>query len=645
MKITLEKLLLVARNANVEIPFAKSVTFLHGPIGKGKSSVARLVDYCLGGEIERTPALQREFVSTTLFLTLGNYQCAIERGSGDTQAVRVTWFDSDEDANSVNAPFDPQATSLVRGHEVYNLSDLIFFLADVTPIKVRRAARDPESPLIRLSFRDIWRFCYLDQAHLDSSLFRFEDPNRGRKSQDAMRFFTGLYSDRLNQLDSDLMRTIDEQKAKREAVKQIRAFVARFEIESEETLIGQISVAKAELKKSVSTREQLQTTRNANLHPSDELRERLRGLGAIIAELRLAIAESEETVKEQTALKSELVMAKTKALRTESASEILDGVRFDRCPQCGSDISHKPHSDVSCGLCGSSENTDSPSPVDREIQRRDINERIDQLNDAIARRSLEVSKMQRQLSRVEKEKKTLDDQLQHELERYDSAFVESIRTVEREIATMTERISALQRLQQMPEAINDLEKEAGALQGKIDNFRNLLREEKSRLKHADANISIISSEFKRIMLAVSFPGFSEEDEVVLDPRNWKPTVVHEDQEWSFWDTGSGGKKTLFNVCYGLALHSAALIAKMPVPSLLIIDTPTKNISDYENPELVRSLYDEIYILAKQFAKDGLQFLIIDSDFVEPHVAIDNFFEQRMAGEPEDPSLIPYYVGP
>jgi hypothetical protein len=146
------------------------------------------------------------------------------------------------------------------------------------------------------------------------------------------------------------------------------------------------------------------------------------------------------------------------------------------------------------------------------------------------------------------------------------------------------------------------------------------------------------------MLAVSFPGVSEEDEVVIDPRNWKPTILHGEQVWSFWDTGSGGKKTLFNVCYALAIHAVALERQMPVPSLLIIDSPTKNISEDKNPALVRALYAEIYRFARR--QDGqLQFLLIDSDLVGPVAEMQGFVERRMAGESEAPSLIPYYEGP
>lgn len=84
---------------------------------------------------------------------------------------------------------------------------------------------------------------------------------------------------------------------------------------------------------------------------------------------------------------------------------------------------------------------------------------------------------------------------------------------------------------------------------------------------------------------------------------------------------------------------------MPVPNILIIDSPTKNISEDENPELVRSLYAEIYRLARGRNGRRLQFLLIDSDLVRPTTELLNFSERRMAGEPDAPSLIPYYTGP
>jgi hypothetical protein len=231
------------------------------------------------------------------------------------------------------------------------------------------------------------------------------------------------------------------------------------------------------------------------------------------------------------------------------------------------------------------------------------------------------------------------------LARYDSAFVESVRALDREVATLTERLRSLDTLQEMPRAINALEEEAGALQGTIDRLRSGIEEERSRLRLADENVAVIAARFKSIMLSVGFPGVVEADEVVIDIRSWRPVILHGGQEWSFWDAGSGGKKTLFNVCYALALHEAARERGMPVPNLLVIDSPTKNISDDENPELIRALYREIYRLSLTTQGDAIQFLLIDSDLVEPENELPGFAYHRLAGVPGAPSLIPYYTGP
>ncbi|MBI1355883.1 MAG: DUF3732 domain-containing protein [Acidobacteria bacterium] len=645
MRIILVRLIVRTRRTVESVFFSESVTYLHGPVGTGKSTVARMIDFCLGGDLERTPAIQQEFVAAELEVVVGEHRCVIERSSDDTQSVRVTWAGPGDDLGSISAPLDA-APDPVLDAEVFNLSDLVFHLAGVEPIKVRRRTRDADSPLVRLSIRDIWRFCYLDQAHLDSSFFRFEDPFRGRKSQDAMRFFTGLHSERLSQLESELATTLDEQRSKRQAVEQIRSFMSRFDLGSELEIRAQLDEANHALGELQRRRDELERTRSADTHPSDSLRRTLRSLGSEVDDIRRAVIESESTIAEQIALRAELITAKTKAERADQAGRVLEGVEYKRCPQCGTDVSAREVAPELCGLCGSVRDDLQAAPsLELEALRRDFNERIDRIAESIGRRERQLNRMKRQLAQAEERKALLDQQLQEELERYDSSFVESIRLVERESATLSERVRSLERLQHMPEAIDDLEEEAGALQGRIDRLRSQLEEERARLQGADEKIRAVAEEFKDVMLRVGFPGVSETDDVTLDPRNWRPTVSHGAQEWSFWDVGSGGKKTLFNVCYALALHAVALRHEMPVPSLLVLDSPTKNISEDEDTELVQSLYTEIYQLARDREGQGLQFLLIDSDFFPPGIDLPNFVDRRMAGTDEAPSLIPYYVGP
>lgn len=645
MKIHLRNLIVRTKQTAEELHFSDTVTFLYGPVGTGKSTVARLIDFCFGGELEHTPAIQQEFVSVVLGAKVGEYECTFERGAEDAHAVRVTWRSKENDVGSVNAPLSAGEVPLVDG-EVYSLSDLLFRLSGIKPIKVLKRSRDPDSPTIRLSFRDVWWYCYLDQAHLDSSFFRMEDPFRGRKSQDAMRFFTGLHSEQLSQLQAELYRTLTEQQGSREAVVQIRKFMARFDLGSELDLIKKIEVTERELAIAGGRKQQLEADRATSIHPTDELRNRLRELSQTIAVLQEAITASQSTLAEQEALRSELITAKVKAVRVEQAGRILDGVEYSHCPQCGSDVSGRPLSSEACRLCGTTPTAAVVrGSLDSEVIRRELNDRIDQIADSINRRRQALERSERELKKAESAKRQMDRQLQDELARYDSAYVESIRVFDREIATLEERHRALVKLREMPRAIGDLEERAGAAQGHIDRLRSAIEEERKQLHFADVNARAIGDKFRSIMLNVGFPGVSDGDSVVLDPRNWKPVVVHSGQEWGFWDTGSGGKKTLFNVCFALAIHEVARERGMPVPNILMIDSPTKNISDDENPALVQSLYREIYRIASAGVEGGTQFLLIDSDLVQPEPTLTGFLHRRMAGTPDAPSLIPYYVGP
>lgn len=645
MNIRLRRLVITARRATEEVRFSESVTFIYGPVGTGKSTVARLIDYCFGGELERTPAIQSEFVSVSLAATLGQYECTFERGAADTQEVRVTWSRGEQDIGSVSAPLVAGEVRLLEAN-VYNLSDLIFYLCGAEPIKVLKRARDPDSPMIRLSFRDIWWYCYLDQTHLDSSFFRLEDTYRGRKSQDAMRFFTGLHSERLSQLQAELYKAVSQQQVAREAVAQIRRFMARFELASELDLAARVEATVQELRHAEHQKTVLEAERSSSIHPSEPHRDHLRRLSNTIAELKEAIAASQTSLTEQIALRAELITAKIKASRADVAGRILDGVDYSRCPQCGSDVSGRPASEEHCRLCR--EPLEAAGAVDGmevEAIRRELDDRVDQLTDSIHRRELALERSERELLRTENEKRRWDRQLEDELRRYDSAFVESVRVVDREVATLQERLRSLVQLQEMPRAINELEERAGAAQGQIDRLESSVEEERRRLLGADEKAQAIADRFKAIMIAAGFPGVSEHDEVVLDTRSWKPFVIHSEQEWGFWDTGSGGKKTLFNVCYALAVHEVARELELPVPNVLVIDSPTKNISDDENPELVKSLYQEIYRIAASRNGDGIQFLLIDSDLVEPQNGLHGFSQIHLAGEPGAPSLISYYEGP
>lgn len=224
MKINFSRLTLNCRKSVEEIDLSAQVSFFHGKISAGKSSIVRLIDFCLGGDLERTPALMQELISVSLFCQIAEYEVLLDREATGSRQVQVTWRRDGTEPERVLAPLQTTPDGgPVWGDNIFTLSDLVFFFLGVTPIKVRRSKREADSPLVRLSFRDLLFYCYLKQEDIDSSFFNMEDPFRKLKSRDVMRFVVGYYTERLNDLDLAIEEKQQDRFSKLQAAEQLRA--------------------------------------------------------------------------------------------------------------------------------------------------------------------------------------------------------------------------------------------------------------------------------------------------------------------------------------------------------------------------------------------------------------------------------------
>ena len=105
-------------------------------------------------------------------------------------------------------------------------------------------------------------------------------------------------------------------------------------------------------------------------------------------------------------------------------------------------------------------------------------------------------------------------------------------------------------------------------------------------------------------------------------------------------------KALFKTCYALALHRVcARAGDARLPPVLIIDTPTKNVSSVENPEVIAAFFRLVYELAAGELVQT-QFVIIDNEFNAVPDDVDLPIRSRhlVNGDPNNPPLIPYLVG-
>ncbi|MEX2120219.1 MAG: AAA family ATPase [Pirellulales bacterium] len=651
MNIRLLTLTLQCKQSREVIPFVTHVSFFHGPIGAGKSSIARLVDFCLGGELERTTALTQELVSVALAARIRDQEVLFEREAHGSNQVQVTWTSPDGVSGSVLAPVQANPNNPIFDESIFNLSDLIFHLVGVVPIKVRRSKHDETSPMIRLSFRDVMWYCYLEQAHLDSTFFRLKEPFTSLKSRDVMRFVVGYYTERLQQLDERLEQTQTKRSTNLATADQIQRFLVQFGFGTEADVQAEISEVSADRDRAVQEQGRLREGVVPEAHPVDGLRNELRRLSQELGREEQVLLDLQNRVSEQEALRAELVSAKFKLARTEAASSVLSGVQFEMCPACGTRLPAESDREATvCYLCGRTPGPSEPQSLPAaEIVRKDLTARAEELADSLERARKAAKRQEHRIEHLRRNKLDLDDRLTTELHNYDSAFLAQSREVDRQVAVCGERLRNLERLRRMPEAIRELRDEADKLRGEEDRIRREIEEERGGLTTAEDIVTEIEKSFLAALLAVRLPGVSPDDTVTLNRKTWIPSILPRGDEalrWDFYNTGSGGKKTLLNVCYALAVHKVASERSLlPLPRFLIIDTPMKNIGEDVNRDVFVAFYQYLYGLARG-ALAGTQIIIIDKEYIASEPANVEVSERLMTPtDDQHPPLITYYRGP
>jgi hypothetical protein len=642
MKFRLKALIIQFGKSREVIDLSAQVTFFHGTISSGKTSIGKLIDACLGGKLPETTAIKQEFVSAQLSASIGKFDVIFERVAHSNQ-VPVSWAAEDGTGASVVAPTD-NATSPIWGDSVYGLSDLIFFLAGVGPMRVRRNKTDPDAPLIALSFRDVMWYCYLEQDDLDSTFYHVEsDDPRLPKSRDVMRFVLGYYTERLNFLEQALARETEAQKTMTEAAAQMRKFFAELGYESQVEIKAEIESVKRDRESVATELDTLRQKHSADTHFTDDLRLKLRNLGEQIAAEEQALSDLQTKLTEEQALRSEILATKFKLTRLESASALLSDVTFDECPQCGTPVNQLTRQSDVCSLCGTpSAAAAKPDVFRASATQRDLDARLIDVEASISHREKARRKQSRSVDELRMKKAALD----RELYSYDSAFLSQSRSLERRLATLDERLVGLAKDARIPEALEAYEKRADEHQREATRLRREIKTEREKLGDKETIVEKLENYFFEALRTVGFPGLTERDRIHLNRRTWIPFILPEGDEslaYSFSGAGSGGKKTLFNVCYALALHRLASERDLPLPTFLMIDSPMKNIGTDVNRDIFRAVYAYLYKLAVGPLNDT-EFVIFDSEMAAPTIGLS--FKDRLMNldDPEHPPLIPYYKG-
>ena len=649
MIIKLKKLTIFTKQEPVILEL-DSISYFYGPISTGKSTIGRLIMHCFGKNIDLTYALQKEFISIQLKLLIGNNDVIIEREKDSSQIVVHYNDKSINDPKSLIVPLvSRDNVSLIPDEEVYNISDLIFYLGGVSPPKVLRSKVKEDSKRIRLGIKDLMWYSYLSQEEMDSSFFylsKGEDFMKQLKSRDVLRYVLGYYQEEVSKLEEEMVAIREEKASTKTFAQQIRDILEQNNIDdtnkiSEEMKLLQNSLLEIERKLTKID----SSIQNDNEDTIKKLRGERQEIYNTISEYENSLHFFDTQIEKQTKLKHEFLTANIRSDRDISASKLFRELTWHKCPECGNKLK-PPKEESACPICKQDKSFDSSSKTNAELL-----ERTKELDNSINALKNEKRITEQLLTKYQMSLQEINEKINYLEEHYDSQFLTAASDLLSQKGIIEGKIHLCEKLLPLPKTADDLDQRSYDLEGKLAKVKDQYIKAKKNAEKDKENIELLKSYFLENLLTANFPQIDKNYEVLMNTNNFvpylKPSGEGEFSIVEFASLGSGGKLTLFKTCFALAIHRVSMKSNKLLPSFLIIDSPMKNIETKQDEEIFKGFHKLIYSLASDELKD-LQFIIIGSEYDEPEKKYKlkpNSREFTRDIHSENPPLIPYYEGP
>ena len=648
MKIKLKKLTIETRREPVTIQFGR-FNYLWGPISTGKSTIARLILYCMGRNMTETPALHKEFISASLSLQIEDHDVLIKRSKGEN-SLTVIFEKKPTELFSCRIPAKSSSgQTQIPNKKVINMSDLIFYLGNLEPPKVLQSKIKEDTKLIRLSFRDLLWYCYLEQDNMDSSFFYLgstEDWTRQKKSKEVMNFVLGYYREQVVNLEKILVEKREEQKNCRGAAEALREVLHENNIDDTTKILQQ----KNQLLKNLELIEV--KIKKAKIEPHiknrnivDSLKQERRYIIQSIVELEEEQDSIQKNIAKQVRVKNELLMTALKFEKTHLASQVFKKLHFHTCPKCGNEV-QSAKTEGACLLC---KQVFESRPKDMSFNA-ELSERAKELEWSIKKSKLELHMLAELVRNKRKFLNEIDKKINDLNRANDSKFVQTTSHLLNEKGLLQGKIGTLEQLLPLPMKADELDGRYHNLVGELSEIKSNLEKARSDAEKNKQHVDKLKIYFLDNLKKARFPAISDNYEVFLDTKKFYPHVKSKEEGeldmLEFFNAGSGGKKTLFKTCFALALHRLSHELNHMLPSLLIIDSPMKNIHKAENREIFNGLHNLLHNLSQNELSDT-QFIVIGSHEPPESIRNDtNIHIQKFTADinSDDPPLIPYYEG-
>lgn len=621
--IIINQLILAGSRKNYVVHFTSGVNIIYGDSATGKSSILECINYLLGSS---KLIYDREIDSSVKFIMMEvNF-------NGKLHVIKRNIFSPGEmievyatDINSIEAIFPKKFSPKFDGQPGPDgyFSDFLLAVLNIPNVKMRQAPSKADSQMVRLSFRDVFKYCYLRQDDVGSrGLLGVGNYALETKNKETFKYLFNLLDTNVSDLQAELAQLAISRNKLKSKYEAVTEFLRETEFDTEHALSdADVSLSNQE--------EALKTELNAinsKMVAGNEkyefLKETLRELVGSIAVKERDVSDSDLSIDRYVRLKNDYQndIEKLKSIRV-AQSVIGNPAESFSCPLCDSTV-----------LLTSVKEVHTISDDDRAAQEvNTLTRRIRDLDTLVQGERDKLHRLTQELKSLKEDRDKARLLLDEETGLMITPYLSERDGLSKELARLQEK------RKQVSHAIKVRNQQKSIFE-EIFDFDGRLEVMQERLTNLIANapsIEEVLSDLGDFLSAyLKHVKIKDQTDVSVSKRTFLPVLRGRD----YRDLTSGGLRTILSIGHHLSVLESAINRQSNFPTFLMIDTVGKYLGktqskynqetnadedrreELSDPGKYLNIYTYMFDLAERSKQNGVmtQIILVDND-VPPEI--------------------------
>ncbi|MDN2679465.1 AAA family ATPase [Janthinobacterium sp. SUN033] len=616
--IIINQLILVGHRKNYVTQFNRGVNIIYGDSATGKSSILELINYALGA---KNFIYEREIETSVKYLaielSLNNITYVIKRDIFQPQKhveVYQSTFDTLDTVYPKLLAADFSSSSAPDGY----LSDFLLSALNLPILKVKEAPSKVESSMVRLSFRDLFKYNYLKQDDVGSKGF-LGNGNwpLSNKNKQTFKYIFNLLDSNITGLEDELGRVTAQKNKLDSKYDSISEFLRETRFESSIELLD----SRDELTRQVTILQENLSLINRSIVSDNQsyayLKEKLVEISLGIKLNDLHTERSMAAIERFSRLKNDYQIDVDKIKSIVEAKALIGDAAQSTfpCPICENTV-HLNEINEEYQIDESKNATHEINSINRRI--KDINLLIQQERDKL---SIAKSEMLVLKEDEEKARRLLDVETSQII----TPYLSERDGISSELATVKEKLRQVEDSAKIRRQHKLLFDEATSLGERIVNLTTKLNEMRKLAPSLEEVLSTLGDLLSSYLEIVNI---KDRRDISISKSTLLPVLRNRD----YGDITSGGLRTILSIGYLSILFNLTLRRDMNLPAFLMVDTVGKYLgktqSKYNETDLKEDTKEGVsdptkyknmysYMLSLAEAAEDLnipcQILLVDND--------------------------------